>query len=214
MKEKAIRAILSLTPRKFFLSFAYHIFFLKLIERQFLGLQFGPGEFKIADFLNIDAYTFANCDVVANTNKIKLASHCTETIYASHLFEHVDRYKARNVLMEWYRLLKPGGKLYILVPDLEALSRLYLENIEIYETEKGKYIADFAMDIIFGGQINSLDFHYYGYSYKTLCALLEAVGFKNVTKFNREEIIFCPHRDAGYAEIEGVPVSLNLVAEK
>lgn len=190
------------------------MFFLKFVRREYPGLHLGSGDQKIDDFLNIDANLFTKCDVVAGIKKIKLAEECTRIIYASHVFEHISRYTTSKVLGEWYRLLKPGGRLYILVPNMETLFQIYLENIKSYQTAEGKYLADFAMDIIYGGQINRWDYHYYGYSFETLRLLLESVGFKKVSTFERNTLSFCSFQDAGYAEIGGIPVSLNIVAEK
>lgn len=47
-------------------------------------------------------------------------------IYHCHLLEHIDRDDAPKFLRECFRVLKPGGILRIVVPDLEILARHYL----------------------------------------------------------------------------------------
>jgi SAM-dependent methyltransferase len=51
-------------------------------------------------------------------------------VYASHVFEHLDRAGADFFLHEAWRVLCPGGTLRIVVPDLQALARTYLDAIE------------------------------------------------------------------------------------
>ncbi|WP_454021044.1 class I SAM-dependent methyltransferase [Azospirillum sp. Marseille-Q6669] len=48
-------------------------------------------------------------------------------VYHSHVLEHLDRDEAPGFLRECYRVLKPGGVLRVVVPDLEQIARLYVE---------------------------------------------------------------------------------------
>src|SRR5580693_5947887 len=49
-------------------------------------------------------------------------------IYASHVVEHFDyRDQLVETLKEWYRVLTPAGKLYVSVPDLDVLARLFVD---------------------------------------------------------------------------------------
>ncbi|CAM9512608.1 unnamed protein product, partial [Choristocarpus tenellus] len=50
-------------------------------------------------------------------------------VYASHVLEHGShRYRNRvtSALREWHRVLKGGGALFLSVPDLETLSKLFV----------------------------------------------------------------------------------------
>ena len=51
-------------------------------------------------------------------------------VYHSHVLEHLRRSSAPALLRECYRVLAPGGILRVAVPDLEAIARLYLKNLE------------------------------------------------------------------------------------
>ena len=50
-----------------------------------------------------------------------------DCVYHSHVFEHIDRDDALPFLKECFRVLKPGGVLRVVVPDLEVLTRNYLD---------------------------------------------------------------------------------------
>jgi len=50
--------------------------------------------------------------------------------YCSHVLEHLKRVEADKVLKEIYRVLKPGGIVRLVVPDLEKITRAYLSALE------------------------------------------------------------------------------------
>ena len=46
-----------------------------------------------------------------------------DVLYHSHLLEHIDREDAPDFVVECYRVLKPGGVIRVVVPDLETTFR-------------------------------------------------------------------------------------------
>lgn len=200
--------------RKWRESFLYHSGVYRMSGKTYDGLHLGCGGAILDGFCNVDANRMSPCDLIAAVQRIKLADATVGVIYCSHVFEHIARGDAPAVLTEWHRVLKPGGKLYIALPDIEALFRIYLDNLPRYDTEEGRYQADLAGAIVYGGQTNEYDFHFNGYSFTTLKAALEQAGFQDVQRFDRSKITFNPYRDAAYAEIRGIPVSLNVLATK
>lgn len=98
-------------------------------------------------------------------------------VYASHVLEHVDYFKARQSLSEIFRVLQPGGTFYVAVPDVENLARgLKNPNYAVVRN---------ALDVIFGvyREGSRLDDHKYGYTYRTLKHELEQTGFVKVRRF-------------------------------
>ncbi len=53
-----------------------------------------------------------------------------DAIYSSHVLEHFAPLVAQNLINECARVLRPGGIARIVVPDLEAIARLYLKSME------------------------------------------------------------------------------------
>lgn len=49
-------------------------------------------------------------------------------IFTAHFLEHLYKYEAEDLLKKCYQCLKPDGTIRILVPDLDIVVRLYLEN--------------------------------------------------------------------------------------
>jgi len=61
---------------------------------------------------------------------IPAADGTVDMVYHSHLLEHLDREIAESFLSEIHRVLKPGGIVRVVVPDLELYVRKYLNSLE------------------------------------------------------------------------------------
>lgn len=48
-------------------------------------------------------------------------------VFCSHVLEHLSRSDFDKAIANSFRMLKPGGRFRLVVPDLEARTRLYLE---------------------------------------------------------------------------------------
>ena len=73
----------------------------------------------------IEQATEGNVRWADASKKIPLADHSVAVLYSSHMLEHLDRYQAKRFLVEAYRVLRPGGILRLVVPDLERLAKRY-----------------------------------------------------------------------------------------
>lgn len=56
-----------------------------------------------------------------------------DAVYHSHVLPHLDRDAAVSLLQEVYRVLRSGGVHRIVLPDLELLTRDYLDHLDICE---------------------------------------------------------------------------------
>ena len=127
-------------------------------------------------------------------------------LYASHILEHFDHSKEVDVVLaEWFRVLKPAGRMYIAVPDLNALARLFKEKKKL-TMEEILYLSR----MLYGGQIDEYDIHKAGFTWEILSAYLKRAGFIN---FERAEA-FGLCSDTSIKIYKDVPISLNIVAEK
>ena len=64
---------------------------------------------------------------------LPLEEGSSAAIFASHVLEHLSLDDMRTGLKECYRVLAPGGRIRIIVPDLEARARRYLQAREAGE---------------------------------------------------------------------------------
>jgi len=126
-------------------------------------------------------------------------------IYASHVLEHMDyNGELQKALTEWYRVLSPGGKIYISVPDLEILAGLLL-NKDLSMDERFHVVR-----MIFGGHIDQYDYHHVGLYMEILSALLRAAGFINIQRVHD----FGLFNDSSTIKFTGISISLNIIANK
>jgi predicted SAM-dependent methyltransferase len=61
---------------------------------------------------------------------IPCADRSFDVVYHSHLLEHFARAEAEFFIKECYRVLRPHGILRVVVPDLETITRMYLNCLE------------------------------------------------------------------------------------
>lgn len=112
-------------------------------------------------------------DTVADARRIPLPSGCAELVYSQECLEHFPWGEYKDVLREWARLVAPGGRLRVEVPDFLAACRQVLET-DTLEMDRA------IQQIIFGGQTNEHDFHFTGLTPRMLSEDMEALGMKVV----------------------------------
>lgn len=66
------------------------------------------------DVVNIDFYPFLNVDVVADISDLPFADNSIDVAINEYVLEHV--HNPEQIVREMYRILKPGGVIYVVVP--------------------------------------------------------------------------------------------------
>lgn len=106
-----------------------------------------------------------------------------DMVFCSHALEHLAPQGAMDALMEFRRVLNPGGRVMIIVPNLEGIEPTF---DVVYETEAGEPITGF--DMIYGNlkraATNPFMAHRCGFVTATLENALEAAGFTQVCVVN------------------------------
>jgi SAM-dependent methyltransferase len=94
-------------------------------------LNLGCGRRHHPEWINVDFHS-TGPGVMAHDLKGPLPFEDCEfdAVYHSHLLEHLPKPQAPLLLRECHRVLKPGGVLRVVVPDLERITRLYLRYLE------------------------------------------------------------------------------------
>jgi len=92
-------------------------------------LNIGCGAWSHPGWVNIDLWGVA--DVICHniTEGLPFSDENFDVVYHSHLLEHIPLIEALSFMKECHRVLKPGGVIRILVPDLEQIATLYLEKL-------------------------------------------------------------------------------------
>jgi predicted SAM-dependent methyltransferase len=154
----------------------------------------------------LDALPGPAVDYVGNCNDLSfLADESCSEVYASHVFEHLGyNGELQDTLRGIHRVLKPSGILRASVPDLETLCRLFLspslDGPARYQ----------VMRLMFGGRTTEYDVHHVGLTFQFLTTFLNVAGFCTV----RRVAEFGLFRDTSTLRFAGVPISLNVEAQK
>lgn len=184
-------------------------------------LHLGCGKVHIDGYINIDINKSPAVDIVDDVISLKeFKKNSVDVIYACMVLEHLGRFKYPKALKRWHDLLKKGGILRIVVPDFEAISRYYIKTKDL-ETI---YCA------LYAGQDSPQNYHYWCWDFRALKKDLEAAGFRNVKKYDRDKtehasvrdwsINYMPYRDKKNNVLpdkkwfKGELVSLNVEAKK
>jgi predicted SAM-dependent methyltransferase len=134
-----------------------------------------------------------------------IASGTVEEVYASHVLEHLGHVsELPKALDEIFRVLKPGGRLMVSVPDLEILCHLFVHP----ESTAQRRLS--LMKFMFGAQEDQHDFHRVGLWWDYFGYLLHAAKFVDIQRVET----FGLFDDYSSFTFGGVAISLNVVARK
>lgn len=143
---------------------------------------------------------------VCNANDLsQFRDNTFSEIYASHILEHLDYTgELQSTLKEWIRVLESGGRIYISVPDIDVLAGLILLK-ELTIDERFH-----VMRMLFGGHTDKHDYHIVGLNKEFLNIFLKRAGFVNIRKVDAFKLF----NDASSLKLNGINISLNMIAEK
>jgi len=154
----------------------------------------------------LDALPGPIVDYLGNCNDLSFLNDgsCSE-VYASHVLEHLAyNGELQETLKGLYRVLAPGGRLRVSVPDLAMLCRLY---VHPQVTQQGRFSL---MRMMFGGRNTDYDVHYSGLDVEILGTLMYAAGFREIERVKG----FGLFKDTSELMFGDTLISLNLVARK
>ena len=133
------------------------------------------GHVEFAAFCRSRGIRFANA-----VSRIPHSDRSVDAIYSSHMIEHLDRLEARRFLAECRRVLRPGGILRIVVPDLRVTvndyvtkgnADVFLDHLQL-DLDKPHGFAGHVRNILIGGRN-----HHWLYDGPSMQKLLGECGF-------------------------------------
>jgi predicted SAM-dependent methyltransferase len=119
---------------------------------------------------------------------LPFADQSVSCIYSSHTFEHFSWAESLAVAKECFRVLRPGGVLRIVVPDLQLIAREYLRDSDPMASHRfvdRLLLRHTIHDLFHGGAHHSQMF-----DESSLIALLRQAGFEQpaVSNFMQSRI--------------------------
>ena len=113
-------------------------------------------------------------------------------------------YDHNETLKGVHRILSENGKFYISVPDMDVLCKIFIDSKAPAE------VKFHTMRMMFGGQVDDFDFHYFGWNFEFMRDFLTKAGFKRIEKVKS----FSLFNDTSDYAPYGPPISLNVIAYK
>jgi len=136
---------------------------------------------KEEGWINIDVRKEANPDIIVDIEKCSLPfkDETFDYILAKDVVEHVSWRKTQELLKEFAGVLKKGGKIYIQVPDFEAIVKMWLNQEEKFKKFMGDVLDSIKLSFwIFGNQDYPENTHKACFIAKDLKVMLERAGFE------------------------------------
>lgn len=153
-----------------------------------IKLNLGSGGVPYKGYLSVDMYD-RRAHVQMDITKLDFDDNSVTEILASHVFEHLNPYHSIAILQDWLRVLKPGGKLIMEMPDIEGLCKRFVtaSTGERYGILNAIYGSVNTTDV--GGPDNITSPHLFGWWRQSLWDHMTNAGFTNI-QFMEEQI---PH---------------------
>jgi predicted SAM-dependent methyltransferase len=171
-----------------------------LASHEVKKLQIGASGRLLDGWLNTDLDGWPGVMQMDATKPFPFADGTFDFVFAEHMIEHVPYEGAMFMLAECRRVLRQGGKLRIVAPDLEKLARLYAN-----ANDQG-YVAWFCKTFVpqdrpqTVGSVLNAHFSMWGHQFlydETLLA--DAMAKAGFTAITRQEV-----GESAYDELRGI----------
>ena len=141
-------------------------------------LNLGCGGKREPGYINVDLFTGPSVDEVFDFDEIPYLNDTIGGINSEHSLEHVGWERADKALQEWWRVLMPGGKLMLKIPEVEDCFKKYIETPpeNVAHRQWYKYTV-YGIQKSQGGEPDEAQYHRCGFSQKEICDKLQDLGF-------------------------------------
>ena len=142
-----------------------------------LKANIGCGDRQLPGFIGMDLYAQGGEVLKIDFRDLSVFEDGVfNEIMASHIFEHIIAYDVMDALKEWNRVLAPGGKLIMELPDILEICK-HFEGSNKEERYR-------LLNCIYGINCGSGQTHYFGWYDEIVFDHLNGAGFVN---FSRQE---------------------------
>jgi predicted SAM-dependent methyltransferase len=141
-------------------------------------------------WINLDIEDHEGVTIVADASEhIPFESNTFDEIHCIHVLEHVTRDKHEPMLKEMYRVLEPGGVLYVETPDFQGT----VENLKTAFDNGDTEALHIWTTSIYGKNERPGMAHYWGFYEGLLRRKMRHTGFKEVTRLKEIDEMVSGH---------------------
>jgi ubiquinone/menaquinone biosynthesis C-methylase UbiE len=140
-----------------------------------VAYNLGCGKKHWDGWINVD---YKDADLNCDLRKLEIQSDTADAVAAIHVLEHFHAWEAPDLITEWRRVLKPGGKMILELPCMDKVFA-YVSNCIQQKQPLMEFMSMFAL----WGDPKYKDVamcHKWGYFQATLRSLLEYVGMREI----------------------------------
>lgn len=100
------------------------------------------GNSFVDGWVNLDYAPASSAVIQSNLlERLPLDDAVADVVYSSHFLEHIPRKRVAGFLAECSRVMKPGGQIRLVLPDLDELCREYLRQRDAGAHEKADFMV-------------------------------------------------------------------------
>lgn len=140
-----------------------------------IKLNLGSGSDYMEGWINVDLYTGHTTDERFDVKQLPYQDNSVDEIKAFHIIEHFPWTEGLVAIREWYRVLKPNGRLWLETPDLLESCKEYVNGDEYTRDELIGHFFSEAGDS--PGQT-----HYVLFSETKMKKIMELTGFTTINR--------------------------------
>ena len=158
---------------------------LKQSPRHYLNVGCGPNINN--KFINLDYFWTPALDLCWDiTKSLPFDDNTLNGVYAEHCLEHISFSSCQKAIGEFFRILRPGGVIRIVVPDAELYMNLYVRS-KNGEAVRFPYVTDQDIEegytpIMSVNRVFRNHGHHFAYDFETLSMMLCRAGFIDISK--------------------------------
>jgi FkbM family methyltransferase len=144
-----------------------------------IRLNIGAGGKEIPGYISVDLYD-TRASIMADITELDFNADSVDEILGYHVFEHLNPYKVRDTLTNWLRVLKPGGKVILEMPNIEELCINFEKASKSKRYELLNCIYGSVNTTGIGGNENITSPHLFGWYPEILEDDFRHVGFERI----------------------------------
>ncbi len=163
----------------------------KYLSLNKINLNLGCATATKKGFINIDIAKFGELRLDLR-KPLPFKDHSVDYILSEHYFQYIEFIDstALRCLNDYYRLLKKGGKMRMIIPDHEKFFKAYAKKDINYFKSFMRISNKLPHHLKYSSIIDYINYSFqygkvrYAYDFEKIQIILKSIGFKNIIKGN------------------------------